>query len=74
MNQLKKRIITAIVALCTLVGLLPAGAMTQVSAAERMVNVALEGTASTTDGSYQEQVVSNLIDGDRATTWQTQGQ
>ena len=66
----KKRVLSIILVLCTMVGLLPA---VQVGAAEELINVALLGTASTADGSYNTNVIGNVIDGDLTTNWQTQG-
>ena len=73
MQKLKKRVLAAILALCTIVGLLPAAPALTASAAEKLVNVALDGTATTEDGSYQGNVIENVIDGDLTTNWQTQG-
>ncbi|MBR5294525.1 MAG: alpha-N-acetylglucosaminidase N-terminal domain-containing protein, partial [Oscillospiraceae bacterium] len=71
MQQLKKRVLSAIVALSTIVGLLAPGLTAR--AAEELVNVAPQGTATTSDGSYQTNVIENVIDGDLTTNWQTQG-
>ncbi|MBE6951129.1 MAG: hypothetical protein E7451_07310 [Ruminococcaceae bacterium] len=71
MQNWKKRVLTAILALSTIVNLLAPGLTAR--AAERAVNVALDGTATTADGSYQTHVIGNVIDGDPATNWQTQG-
>ena len=73
MQNLKKRVLSIILALCTIAGLLPAAPSLTVSAAEELVNVALAGTATTEDGSYADNVIGNVIDGDPATNWQTQG-
>ena len=73
MQNFKKRILSALMALSILAGLLPAGPALTASAAEKLVNVALEGTATTTDGEYQGNVVANVIDGDLSTNWQTPG-
>ena len=73
MQNFKKRIFSAILALSILVGLLPAGPVLMASAAEKLVNVALDGTATTTDGEYQGNVIANVIDGDLTTNWQTPG-
>ena len=70
MQNLRKRVLSIILALCTIVGLLPGA---PANAAEELVNVALLGTASTTDGSYADHVIGNVIDGDLSTNWQTQG-
>ena len=70
MQNLKKRVLSILLVLCTIVGLLPA---VPANAAEELVNVALLGTASTTDGSYADHVIGNVIDGDLSTNWQTQG-
>ena len=71
MQQLKKRVLSAIVALSTIVGLLAPGLTAR--AAEELVNVAPLGSATTSDGSYQTNVIENVIDGDLTTNWQTQG-
>ena len=74
MQRTTKRVLTAILALCTLVSLLaPAAPAVPVRAAEELVNVALLGTATTDDGSYGTNVIGNVIDGDVNTNWQTQG-
>ncbi|MBQ7230414.1 MAG: alpha-N-acetylglucosaminidase C-terminal domain-containing protein [Oscillospiraceae bacterium] len=70
MQNWKKRVLSVILALCIIAGLLPAAS---VQAAEQLVNVAPEGTASTEDGSYGTHVIGNVIDGDINTNWQTQG-
>ena len=62
MQQLKKRVLSAIVALSTIVGLLAPGLTAR--AAEELVNVAPLGSATTSDGSYQTNVIENVIDGD----------
>ena len=71
MQKLTKRVLTAILALSTIVSLL-CPALTA-RAAEQAVNVAPEGTATTADGSYSTHVIGNVIDGDPSTNWQTQG-
>ena len=71
MQQLKKRVLSAIVALSTIAGLLAPGPTAR--AAEELVNVAPLGSATTSDGSYQTNVIENVIDGDLTTNWQTQG-
>ena len=74
MHKTKKRVLSVMLALSILAGLLPAAApVLTASAAEKLVNVALNATATTEDGSYQTNVVENVIDGDLATNWQTQG-
>ena len=73
MQKLKQRVLCVIVALCTIAGLLPAAPAMTASAAEELVNVALLGSATTTDGSYADHVIGNVIDGDLSTNWQTQG-
>ena len=70
MQNWKKRVLSIILVLCTMVGLLPA---VQVGAAEELVNVALSGTATTEDGNFNTNVIGNVIDGDPSTNWQTQG-
>ena len=69
----KKRILSIMLALSILAGLLPAAPVMTASAAEELVNVALNGTATTEDGSYGTHVIDNVIDGDPSTNWQTQG-
>ena len=64
MQNLKKRVLSIILALCTIAGLLPGAPAMTASAAEELVNVALLGSASTTDGSYADHVIGNVIDGD----------
>ena len=74
MRNIQKRVLSIILALCTIAGLLAPGASVfTVRAAEELVNVAPLGSASTTDGSYGENVIANVIDGDYETNWQTQG-
>ena len=73
MQNFKKRILSALMALSILAGLLPAGPVLTAGAAEQLVNVALNGTATTEDGSYGTNVIGNVIDGDPDTNWQTQG-
>ena len=73
MQNLKKRVLAIILALCTIAGLLPCAPFLAVSAAEKLVNVAPLGTAATADGSYSTNVIENVIDGDLTTNWQTQG-
>ena len=73
MQNLKKRLFSALLALSILVGLFPAGSPLTAEAAEKKVNVALDGTATTEDGSYSTNVIENVIDGDETTNWQTQG-
>ena len=52
MQNWKKRVLSAVLALCTIAGLLvPAAPAMTALAAEKLVNVALLGTASTADGS-----------------------
>ena len=70
MQNLKKRALSILLVLCAIVGLLPAA---PASAAEKLVNVALLGTASTADGAYADHVIGNVIDGDPGTNWQTEG-
>ena len=71
MNKWKKRGLAVLLSFCMLFGILAPAV--PVRAAEEMVNVALDATASTEDGSYQSNVVENVIDGDPSTNWQTQG-
>ena len=74
MHKTKKRVLSVMLALSILAGLLfPAAPVLTASAAEKLVNVALDATATTEDGSYQSNVVENVIDGDLTTNWQTQG-
>ena len=74
MQNTKKRVLSFVLALCTIVSLLAPGASGFTAlAAEKLVNVALLGSASTTDGSYADHVIANVIDGDYNTNWQTQG-
>ena len=73
MQNLKKRLLSVMLALSILAGLLPAAPAMTASAAEELVNVALNGTATTEDGNYQSNVIGNVIDGDVNTNWQTQG-
>jgi hypothetical protein len=74
MRNIHKRVLSIILALCTIASLLAPGASVfTVRAAEELVNVAPLGSASTTDGSYGENVIANVIDGDYETNWQTQG-
>ena len=73
MQTWKKRMLSIMLALCILAGLLPAAPVLTADAAEKLVNVALSGTASTENGSYSDNVIGNVIDGDLTTNWQTQG-
>ena len=73
MQKLKKRMLCIMLALCILAGLCPGGTVLRSSAAEKLVNVAPLGTASTTDGSYADNTIDHVIDGDPATNWQTTG-
>ena len=73
MQKKKQRLLCVILALCTIAGLLPAAPAMTASAAEKLVNVAPLGTATTADGSYSTYVIGNVIDGDPSTDWQTQG-
>ena len=74
MQTWKKRVLSAILVLSAIVSLLaPAAPVLTATAAEQLVNVALDGTATTEDGSYQSNVIGNVIDGDESTNWQTQG-
>ena len=74
MQNWKKRVLSLILALCTMAGtLLPATTALAANAANELVNVAPGGIASTTDGSYGSNVIGNVIDGDPSTNWQTQG-
>ena len=73
MQTWKKRMLSIMLALCILAGLLPAAPVLTADAAEKLVNVALSGTASTTDGSSSTNVIGNVIDGDPDTNWQTEG-
>ena len=74
MYNLKKHVLPAILVLCSIVSLLlPAAPVLSAMAAEQLVNVALNGTASTEDGNYQSNVIGNVIDGNPDTNWQTQG-
>ena len=74
MQKLKKRVLSLVLALSILAGLLPAAApVLTASAAEKLVNVAMDGTATTADGVYQDHVIENVIDGDLTTNWQTPG-
>ena len=69
-----KRVCSIILALCIIAGLLaPAAPSLRAMAAEELVNVAPKGTATTSDGSYSGHDIANVIDGDPATDWQTQG-
>ena len=71
MHNWKQRVLAFILTIGMITGLLmPA---MPVRAAENLVNVALQGTASTEDGSYDTHVIGNVIDGDETTNWQTQG-
>ena len=72
MQNMKKRVLSAILVLCSIVSLLlPAAPALSALAAEQLVNVALSGTASTEDGNYQSNVIANVIDGNPDTNWQT---
>ena len=71
MHNWKNRVLAALLSLCMLAGMLVAALPAK--AAEEMVNVALNGKATTEDGSYGSNVIGNVIDGDPATTWQTEG-
>lgn len=73
MQTWKKRMLSIMLALCILAGLLPAAPVLTADAAEKLVNVALNGTASTNDGYHNNDVVANVIDGDPNTNWQTEG-
>jgi len=74
MQNWKKRLVIAIVALGIIASLLsPAAPVMTVWAAQKLVNVAPEGTAATSDGEYQDHVIGNVIDGDPDTNWQTPG-
>ena len=74
MQNLKKRILSAVVVLSTILGLLlPAAPALNASAAQKPVNVALKGTATTSDGEYLDHVIGNVIDGSLETNWQTPG-
>ena len=74
MRNIQKRVLSIILALCTIASLLAPGASVfTVRAAEELVNVAPLGSASTTDGSYADHVIANVIDGSYETNWQTQG-
>ena len=74
MQNTKKRIFSVILALSIIASLLlPAAPALTASAAQKLVNVALNGTATTEDGSYADHVIANVIDGDYNTNWQTQG-
>ena len=71
MHNWKTRGLAALLVFCMLFGMLATAV--PANAAEEMVNVALEGTATTEDGSYGTNVIGNVIDGDPSTNWQTQG-
>ena len=73
MQNWKRRVLSVLLALCTIVGLFPAAPALTARAAGNLVNVAPLGSASTTDGSYQTNVIENVIDGDLTTNWQTMG-
>ena len=73
MQNWKRRVLSVLLALCTIAGLFPAAPAMTARAAGNLVNVAPLGTASTTDGSYQTNVIENVIDGDLTTNWQTMG-
>ena len=74
MQNMKKRILSAVLSLSMIAsmfaGMTPA---VSVDAAEKLVNVAVNGTAGTEDGSYGTNVIANVIDGDESTNWQTEG-
>ena len=74
MHNMKKRILSAVLSLSMIAsmfaGMTPA---VSVDAAEKLVNVAVNGTAGTEDGSYGTNVIANVIDGDESTNWQTEG-
>ena len=71
MHNWKKRGLAAMLAFCMLLSMLPAA--TPASAAEELVNVALDGTATTENGSANGHVIGNVIDGNLSTNWQTEG-
>ena len=73
MQNWKRRVLSVLLALCTIAGLFPAAPALTARAAGNLVNVAPLGSASTTDGSYQTNVIENVIDGDLTTNWQTMG-
>ena len=71
MHNLKKRVISAILSLSMLIGLVMP--VIPAEAAEELVNVArLDGVTVTADkADYGTNVISNVIDGDTTTNWQT---
>mgnify|MGYP003300897373 CR=1 FL=1 len=71
MHNWKNRVLAAMLSLCMLASMLATAVPAK--AAEEMVNVALNGTATTEDGSYGTHVIGNVIDGDETTNWQTEG-
>ena len=71
MRNRKQRVLAFLLTISMIAGLLLP--VMPANAAEQMVNVALLGTASTTDGNYGANVIGNVIDGDETTNWQTQG-
>ena len=74
MHNLKKRLWAIVLAFCIVIGLLvPAISALTASAAEELVNVALEGTATTSNGHAGDYVIENVIDGKMDTNWQTPG-
>ncbi len=71
MGKLAKRLLTGLLTFSMVAGtILPA---VPAEAASKLVNVAASATATTENGSYGEMVVENIVDGDEATMWQTEG-
>ena len=66
-----KRILAGLLSLCMMLSAWTP-AMTA-EAATKLVNVALDGTASTEDGENGEYVIGHVNDGDDTTSWQTPG-
>lgn len=74
MRRIFTKVLKVSLALSMVFGLFSAIIPTQIYAKEQLVNVAVNGTATTNNGSYGGNKIDKVNDGDDATAWQTPGE
>lgn len=74
MKRIFIKFLNVSLALSMVCGLFSAMIPIQINAKEQLVNVAVNGTATTNNGSYGGNTIDKVNDGDDATAWQTPGE
>lgn len=74
MKRIFIKFLNVSLALSMVCGLFSAIIPIQINAKEQLVNVAVNGTATTNNGSYGGNTIDKVNDGNDATGWQTQGE